>query len=326
MELKGDHGITVSPFQPGEESLWADFLARSANGAIYHDPDFLAYHPPDRFRFHHLVFRRRGEVIALLPGALDGEAGSAVLRSTAGASFGGLVLPHRTAAETVVELYAALKDYAAGRSWSALEVTLAQPSVDPATSQSQSFAMMLAGFALQHRWLCHGLDPRIPFETAFRSRQASYVRSSLRNGMEVVERGSEGLDLFWPVFRETFARHGQSATHTQAEITDLMARFPQRIRLHLAVQNGRAYAGLLVFHLTGDVASTFYICRLDDDEGTRADAVVIASTMQTLAARGVRHLDLGPSASDSNFNRGVAFFKEGLGATGSCRDRWRLDL
>jgi hypothetical protein len=44
--------------------------------------------------------------------------------------------------------------------------------------------------------------------------------------------------------------------------------------------------------------------------------------MDRLAMAGYRYLDLGPSAWDMKFNRGVTFFKEGLGAVGQCRDRW----
>jgi hypothetical protein len=95
------------------------------------------------------------------------------------------------------------------------------------------------------------------------------------------------------------------------------------VRIHLAMQDGVPIAGLLVFRLTPYVANAFYICRSSQQSGQHGAAFIIADTMERLAREGFRYLDLGPSASDLNFNKGVAFFKEGLGAFGQCRDRWR---
>jgi len=61
--------ITAVPLGTSEE-IWQGFLARSANGTLFHDLDFLRYHPPGRFRFHHLMLIHDGEPIALFPGGL----------------------------------------------------------------------------------------------------------------------------------------------------------------------------------------------------------------------------------------------------------------
>ena len=82
-------------------------------------------------------------------------------------------------------------------------------------------------------------------------------------------------------------------------------------------------AGILLFHVTAQVAYTFYICRSERGDAGSAIAFLIADLLDRLPARGVRHLDLGPSASDLNFNDGVVFFKEGMGGVGACRNRWR---
>ena len=54
--------------------------------------------------------------------------------------------------------------------------------------------------------------------------------------------------------------------------------------------------------------------------------LIIADLIDRLSQAGYRYLDLGPSASDQKFNKGVSFFKEALGASGQCRDRWRWDV
>ena len=41
--------LRVEPLRPGEELAWAEFLAASENGTLFHDLQFLAYHPTGRF-------------------------------------------------------------------------------------------------------------------------------------------------------------------------------------------------------------------------------------------------------------------------------------
>jgi hypothetical protein len=146
-----------------------------------------------------------------------------------------------------------------------------------------------------------------------------------RNGAVALEGGRELLDRFLEVFRDTYDRHGARATHTPEEIADLLERLPDRVRIHLAIVDGAVAAGLLVLHVSPRTAYTFYICRSADRASEHGVAFLVADLMERLPGRGVRYIDFGPSASDQKFNRGVTFFKEGLGAAGHCRDRWRWD-
>jgi hypothetical protein len=70
----------------------SELLARSANGTLFHDLRFLRYHPADRFEFHHLVLRRKGKPIALLPGGLCRAADPPMFSSPLGASIGGVAV------------------------------------------------------------------------------------------------------------------------------------------------------------------------------------------------------------------------------------------
>jgi hypothetical protein len=81
----------------------------------------------------------------------------------------------------------------------------------------------------------------------------------------------------------------------------------------------------LVFRLSATVANTFYICSSIEHANEHGATFIIADLIERLSQAGFRYIDFGPSASDQTFNKGVTFFKEGLGALGQCRDRWRWD-
>ena len=298
---------------------WAAFLKCAVNPTLFHDLRFLDYHPSGRFNFHHLVIRNDRSLVGLLPGALSADG---VFNSTSGASVGGLVVGPNASFHNVLEAIEAVQAYAKKNGWAAIEMTTPPRVYAPDAADCVSMALHLKRFAYRHRWLCHVLPLDQDWSRRFSSRQAAYVRAAHRAGATAVEGGIELLGTFYRPFRDTFARHGVPATHTEDEIENLMERFPDRIRIHLAMQDNEPLAGLLVFYVAPGVGYTMYIVRSAGRENARGDSVVIADAMTHLAAKGFRYLDLGPSASDMNVNWGVLTFKERLGAVGLCRDRW----
>lgn len=321
--------IEVKPLCAGEEAEWEHFLGRSPNATLFHDLRFLAYHPVDRFRFHHLTLRRAGKLIALLPGGISFEGERPTFSSPLGASIGGFALAPNLRADTVLAVIEALQLHARRQFWAHIEITLPPACYSFETTGTMQFALFCCGFKVVHRWLCHmvqletGSAPR--YERIFRQNQITSVRAARRKGMSIIENGPEGVEDFLGLLQDTYQRHGIAPTHAPDEIRDLLRRLPDRIRIYFAMLDGVSVAGLLVFRLTAGIAYTFYICSSAEHAGEHGPAFLVAELLDRLHESGVRYLDLGPSASDQRFNKGVAFFKEGLGASGQCRDRWRWD-
>jgi hypothetical protein len=325
MDVRSASAISVEPLG-ADASEWDHFLARSVNGTLFHDLRFLRYHPTDRFRFHHLMLRRDGQPVALLPGGISGTAERPVFCSPLGASIGGPAVAPGFGAEHALNLIDALQNYARERAWAGIEITLPPRCYSFETSGLVEFALFCKGFRITRRWLCPIVSLRTAnrnsYEQLFRRRQISPVRTAQRKGMIGIESGLDVVDHFLKLFRDTYARHGVPATHTANEIRYLLQHLPDRVRIHLAMLGGVPVAGLLVFRVTASVAYTFYICSSAEHTHEHGAAFVIADLINSLADAGFRYLDLGPSASDRNFNKGVTFFKEGLGAAGHCRDQW----
>ncbi len=329
MDLKAaEDSVTAVPLG-ADERPWQDFLAHSVNGTLFHDLEFLRYQPQGRFRFHHVMLMRRGRPVALVPGGLERSHDRQHFCSPLGASVGGLVVAPNLSANMAMSMIEALQNYARHQGWNGIQVTLPPSYYSFETAGLIGFALFCAGFRLEHRWLCHVLrldpDPDA-YQRRYKTRQISPVRTARRNGVRSVETGIDGLQDFLLPFRDTYSRLRVPATHTEDEIRDLLIRFPDRIRVHLAMHGDVPIAALLVFHLTNTVATTFYICRSSEHLAEHGPAFLVADAMDRLSAAGFRYLDLGPSASDQKFNHGNTFFKEGLGAVGHCRDRWRWDV
>lgn len=319
--------LAIAPLGPADEPVWNSILATSPNATLFHDLAFLRYHPPGRHRFHHLIARRDGKPVALIPGGLTGDADRPFFTSPVGASIGGPALAPGVHAELARAIVVALQAHTREQGWAGVEFVLPPAIYHPAFADLVSFSLFCAGFRLVHRHLCHVLaltdgDGEL-FERSFLKRQIGPVRAARRRGVKILECGLDGLERFLQVFDDTYRRHGVTATHSADEIADLLGRFPDRIRIHLAMLDDAPIGGILVLRLTPRVATTFYLCSSTAHVNEHGVAAAMADLMERLRADGCEHLDLGPSASDLNFNGGVVFFKEALGGVGHCRDRWR---
>ncbi|GAB2176167.1 GNAT family N-acetyltransferase [Dongia sp. agr-C8] len=309
-----------------EDPSWRDLLARSPWAGLFHEAAFLAYHPEGRFYWHHLLATNGGKPVALIPGGLAGKGGGKVFRSPLGASFGGPVLTARMPASDMLALLQAVQAHAGAEGWTGVELTPPPVVYRGDGSDTLGYALQAAGFALASRMLCSALSlaakaPR--FETLYRSRNVTKTRAAQRLGIETAFGGQELMSDFATVLDATFQRHGVAPTHTLAELNDLMARMPERFSIALARHEGRPVAGLFLMKMNARVENAFYICQTTEDQSLNAGLALFAATIDRLGDQGVEILDLGPSSMpDGSLNRGVCFFKEGIGAVGYCRDRW----
>jgi hypothetical protein len=314
----------ITPYRPSDAAAWKAFLADSNNGTLFHDLDFLDYHPSGKYDFRHLIASRANGIEALLPGAVSEDG---VFVSLAGASIGGPVVKTSISAEACLHLVEALQLYCRSVGWRGIEVTLPPPIYHDEPDQKIEFALHRSGFELVHR----SMPLLIPldgekgdrFQHLFRQRQRSYVRANRRKGVLVCEAGIDGLDSFLALFAETYARLQATPTHSADEIEFLLKRLPERVRIWSAQLGGITVASVLLFVLNRKVCNTFYICDRSSHRELHGVTLVMAEAADRLARCGFRYLDLGPSASSKHFNKGVAHFKESLGARPFCRDSWR---
>ena len=314
----------IRPYRPEDADAWKAVLRDANNGTLFHDLDFLAYHAPGKYDFHHLVALQGGHIEAVIPGALSADG---VFVSLAGASVGGPAVKKLLSAEACIHLVEALQLYCKSAGWQGVEITLPPPVYHDEPDQIIEFALHVRGFELVHRSmpLLISLDHTATdgYQRLFRGSHRSKVRAGRRKGVVVTETGAEGLGGFLELLGETHARLGSVPTHTPEEIESLFRRIPARLRIWSAKLQETTIASVLLFVLNRNICNTFYICDRASHRDFHGVTVLFAEAIDVLARRGFRYLDLGPSASSAHFNRGVASFKESLGARAFCRDRWR---
>ena len=313
-------------YEARDAKTWKEFLAQSNNGTLFHDLDFLAYHPEGKFETHHLMIYQDKTLVALFPAAIvEKSPGHRVLQSPYGASIGGCVVSAKLKVGIALEIVGGLQAYAQRMNLTGIELRLAPNSYMREPNDLFSFTLQIKGFHLEHSSLVFMVPLHGPREglvnRLLSATKRHNVRSSLKKGLFVREVDQGKLTDFYAILIENHSRHGTTPTHTLAELENLFQLVPGKLRLFLCQQDGVEIAGILVFILNEITANTFYVCeRQSFKREFYAPAVLHAYLIDKMAEEGFRYLDLGPSISDTHHNQGTVFFKESMGAQGFSRE------
>lgn len=310
--------IEVREYDEKYRNAWNRFVDDSGNGTLYHDLDFLDYHPQEKFQTLHLMFfNSGGELLSVMPGAVNGS----VFSSPYGASYGGFVLPIKCSLKTVFSIVESFLDYIRKFHIEEVRLTLPPKNYLAIPDDYLEFTLLKNHFQYSKRELTSALctmDVDDPL-ALFRSEHRTSMRKAKKSGIEIKE--SQDLEAFYEILEiNQRERHDSKPTHTKEELTYLHNQFPDRVRIFLAYHDQRPVAGILIFICNPRVALTFYICHLPEFQQFRSINYLMYEVIRWCSNNHYVWLDLGTSTRQMEPVWGVLEFKEGLGAKGYFRD------
>jgi hypothetical protein len=328
--------IDVVPFESRHHDQWQEFVKASDSGTLFHDLDFLAYHPAGRFNEHHLLFYYRGQLAAVLPAALvPGADGDQRLTSPYGASIGGFVLPEHQPAELTIALCRRLQEYARDLGVSRIDMRIGPSYYNRCPGEGLGFALAAAGFTLSQRWICPAIRLPPASEEVMgvipSSKRRSSIRTALAKRLCVSAAGVDRLAEFYVMLAADRRKHEARPTHTEAELRWLLERLPDRILMFICTLDGIMVGGTVMFDLNDRVSLWFYPCHDERFASYRPPTVVLYRMLEEYIRRRFRYLDLGPTGSvvvgesPASLNEGNLFFKQEMGGVSFCRDAWKWE-
>lgn len=233
---------------------WDRFVLESNNGTMFHLQKFFDYHIPGKFKFDHLIFLNKGEIVALLPGRITGG----LFESPIGASYGSIVIKDITFAE-ILEIVSTLLDYGRKNGIKEFMLTSAPIIYETVQNQSLDFAMRWLGFEFQLHYISSAikLDPQRDILSRFRPTIRRNVRHTLKNPDIRVEI-NERYDEFYPILLENKAKHNVKPTHSYDDLMKLNELLPGHLKLFMVYYKDRPIAGSSMFFANQNVAICFY--------------------------------------------------------------------
>ena len=298
---------------------WNRFVAQSKNGTFLFDRRFMDYHA-DRFDDCSLMIYRRGALYAMLPANIkDG-----VLTSHGGLTYGGLIMSDKCSAKGVQDAFIAINDFL--RSISVQKVVYkAVPWIyHQQPAEEDLFALTSI---CQARLIIRDISSAIIGERRmpFTESRLSGLRKARRRGLTVKE--STDFDQFWQILNDNLTgKYGVRPVHSAAELELLHGRFPDQIKLYMALDGEQPLGGTVLF-LTPQVLHTQYISATPDGKACGAIDLLLDHLIHTVYAD-YRYIDFGKSTSSdsADLNEQLIFQKEGFGARAVCYDTYEWTL
>jgi hypothetical protein len=309
----------VEPYRSEVREEWDTFVSQSRNGTFLFARGYMDYHAA-RFEDASLVFRNKaGQVVALLPAS---RACSRV-SSLGGLTYGGLILGREARTRGVLCLLEEGLEYYRRAGVASVLYKCVPRIYHRLVSEEDLYALFRLGASLVRRDVSSTVQPasRLPPQR----RRSRGVRKAREVGVRV-ER-SVNFASFWPVLEEgLLERHGVRPVHTLDEMTLLAVRFPEQIKLFLAIVGATAVAGTVIYE-TPCVAHAQYIGSTERGRETGALDLLFAELIGVVY-RDKPYFDFGIStaAEGTELNDGLIDYKEGHGATATVHDFYRVEL
>ncbi len=314
---------------------WERFIRNSAQGNIFHFQRFFDYHPEDRFQMRHLIFRHKGHIIAVWPGAYRDEDGLKAWTSHPGASYGGLIIRPDLGIATVHRIVERLIRVAQSEGIERLRFTPPPFIYHRRLTDVVEFTMLRAGFGYLKQDYTQAVDLRdIPIEDSeilakYDNKTRTAVRKARKMGVVVkhdLPLNGEPLDQFYDILVRNRARLGVTPTHTKEELAKLAELVPNYLDLAMAYIDDKPIAGILNFICNEKVMLEFYIAHNHEDQQYRPSPLLVHDTIVRSKRRGFIWLDFGISTEPGNkVTWGLAGFKENFDSQGFFRNTYILD-
>lgn len=302
---KGQNNISVLRYNTNLKEEWDRFVDNSRNGTFLHRRGYMDYHA-DRFKDYSMLFYREDELVAILPAHIKDR----YVCSHNGLTYGGLILPHSTTAETVLNVFEAMLSYLAEQTEATTLIYKPTPHIYHSyPCEEDLYALFRYNAELEECKISSAIRLSRPLPIKGRRKMTGAMKARLR----IVE--DENYEAFWKILEERLReRYNVAPVHSIEEIRLLNSRFPDNILLFRVTDNEGCTLGGVVMYIAGDVAHTQYIAT--SDEGRRIgvlDYLYEYLINERLAS--YRYLDFGISVEEGGryLNSGLIAQKERLG-------------
>lgn len=312
--------MEIIRYEPSLKREWDEFAVRARQQSLLFVRDYMDYHS-HRFADHSLIaYDHRGKIAALLPANYTGNT----LHSHQGLTFGGWLTPLRHFnASTMLDVWSSMASYLKNAGFEHIIYKRCPWIYCQAPADDDEYALFRHGTRLSASIVSSAFPLDRP-RLLNQSTRSARLRAR-RAGVRVEQSGD--IETFWHILaRRLDERHSAVPVHTAEELSLLISRFPNNIKLYMAYCESEAVAGTLVY-VTPTVAHTQYMATTEAGRATKALTAVIDYAVADLKTR-AKWWDFGSSCENGGLtlNEGLELQKSGLGGRSVCHNTYTVDL
>jgi lipid II:glycine glycyltransferase (peptidoglycan interpeptide bridge formation enzyme) len=274
------------------------------NGTVFHTQQFLSYHSPGKFDFHHLLFFYDRHLVAVLPGGFR----NGIYESPMGSSYGSFVVED-ISTYVALAIVEAFENYIRQNKIKEVFLTSAPVIYQPIITQNLEFALLYRGYSYQRHYISHAIElGEGKVFNRFQPTARKHIRRVLRENSDIrIEEVPEnemlrGIEEFYPILLENKAKYNAKPTHTLEELLRIQNAMPGFMKLFLVRKGREPIAGSLLFLANKRVALIFYhMLRYDFDE-LKPIYLLMDKVTSWSKENGYAFVDIGVSQDTSDDN------------------------
>lgn len=310
--------IQIKKYTGECKKIWDDFVNTSKIPMFMFNRDFIEYHS-DRFVDFSLMFFEDGNLVALLPASIHENE----VRSHGGLTYGGFItnesMKQKRMNKCFEELIKFLKQNKIERM-----IYKAIPYIYHNNSaQEDIYSLYLNNANLLKVEPSTTIHLNNRFKVS-KSRKGMISRAK-KNKIHIIE--SEEFNSFIELVNSVLKKYHQiQAVHTNKELVYLKSKFPQNIKLFLAMKEEEIVAGTLIFEYE-DCVHTQYMSANEIAREVGALDLLIYDLIEKYSKNKL-YFDFGISTEKDGqlLNEGLIFQKEGFGGRTTAYSTYELVL
>ena len=300
--------MDVIRYQPVFKTEWDAFVEASKNGTFLFKRDYMEYHS-ERFIDISLLFYKGRRLVALLPASLHGKQ----IVSHGGLTYGGIIMDSYMTVHLMQEVFASLISYLKAEGLETFSYKRVPSIYYAYPSDEDLYALFCHDAELSKRGFSSAIY--LPDRIKYGERRRRAIKKAERAGLQFVESFDYAsfIDILSDVLLK---RHHVVPVHTADELKLLASRFPDNIKLYLALKDERMLAGTIIYE-TPFVAHSQYL--VNSEEGRDCGALdFVIDRLISERYSGFRYFDFGISTENGGryLNEGLAEQKQEFGGRG----------
>lgn len=309
----------VRKYDIADRQEWNSFIGKSKNGTFLFKRDYMEYHN-DRFEDCSLLVYDNKKLRAVLPANVKDD----ILQSHGGLTYGGLVSDGGMTTAAAMEMFSEINKYLSEQG---IDKVVYKPTpwiYHTLPAEEDLYAIIqVCGAKLVSREISSTVY--LPNRPKFSQLRRRCVNKARRNG--IIVRESNDIATFWNILNANLeGRYGVSPVHTEKELSLLVSRFPDSIKLFMAYDGEEALGGTLVF-VMNEIVHTQYIAASPKGKTVGALDIVFDELINKEFSN-YRFLDFGKSTEQHGtwLNKNLIHQKEGFGGRGVCYDVYEWNV
>ncbi|MDD5360754.1 MAG: GNAT family N-acetyltransferase [Ignavibacteria bacterium] len=312
-----------------KNSDWEDFLNTDYN--MFYDKRFLCYN--DEFgkniKWHHLLFRERNKVIAILPGNEIQNETDKTFVSCDGVSFGGFLWRDKLKIMDFLNVIEKFKSYLSSNGFNKCLIRNSPYIYQKNANEEYEYALILSGFNVSRYSITNIVDlNNFEFEKLKNPKKRSIQKSAKMISIDLMEENinEDTLREFYDILYSNRELKHVRPTHTLEELVYLKNVLKYRIKLFTAKIENKVVGICTLFLVKDDVVLNFYLAADEEHKKDRVSDYLLYKTIEWSKLNNYRLYDIGTSNVGNELLQGLFDFKKKFMADGFLRKSYTLNL